>query len=80
MELAPPLTPAELALLGAVVFLAGLLLFAPVVGAFDDRIHAPEDLPERGRELVGAFPRFPGDQAGSFRSRGPAQRRGSGRP
>lgn len=80
VELAPPLTPAELALLGAVVFFAGLLLFAPVVGAFDDRIHAPEDLPERGRELVGAFPRFPGDQAGSFRSRGPAQRRGSGRP
>jgi hypothetical protein len=70
VAIAPPLTPSELALLGLGAFLVALLLVAPVVGAFDDRLYDAEDLVEHGLELVGAFPRFPGDEAGAGRSRG----------
>lgn len=66
---APRLGSGELALRAAITFLVALLLLAPLLGAFDDRIYAPSDLADVGPGLVGAFPRFPGDQAGSFQAR-----------
>lgn len=66
---APPLTPGQLARRAAVALAIALLLTVPVVGAFDDRIHAPGDLAARGLPVFGALPRFPGDEAGSYRAR-----------
>ncbi len=63
------LTPLQLAARGAVVFAMALLLIVPIVGAFDDRIYAPEDLAAHGLPLFGAVPQFPGDDAGSCRAR-----------
>ena len=65
----PRLTPRQLAYLGGFVLAIALLLTVPVLGAFDDRIYGPEDLSARGLPLFGALPRFPGDDAGSYRSR-----------
>jgi hypothetical protein len=66
---APPLTPFQLVRRAGIVFLLALLLTAPVVGAFDDRIYAREDLRAAGLPLFGALPRFPGDDAGAYRTR-----------
>ena len=70
VAITPPLGPSELALLGLGAFLVALLLVAPVVGAFDDHLYDVDDLAEHGLGLVGAFPRFPGDEACAGRSRG----------
>ncbi|HEY6005014.1 MAG TPA: hypothetical protein VIV57_19205 [Anaeromyxobacter sp.] len=71
---APRLTAVELALRAALIFGAVLTVTATVVGAFDDRIYAPQDLAAWGLPLFGALPRFPGDDAGSYRARAPAGR------
>jgi hypothetical protein len=63
------LTPWEMAALAPLVFALALLLVAPVVGAFDDRVYAAEDLELRGLPLLGALSRFPGDDQGSYRAR-----------
>jgi hypothetical protein len=70
----PPLTPLQLALRAAFAFGIVLLLTVPVVGAFDDRIYAPEDLTAFGLPLFGALPRFPGDDACSYSARTSAGR------
>lgn len=66
---APRLPLPQLALRSGIVFAFLLLLTASVVGAFDDRIYAPEDLVACGVPTFGALPRFPGDDAGSYRAR-----------
>jgi len=71
---APRLAPAQLARRSAIAFVLLLLLIAPVIGAFDDRIYAPEDLAASGLPSFGALPRFPGDDAGSYRERTLAHR------
>jgi hypothetical protein len=71
---APKLTALELALRAAVILVAVLALTATVVGAFDDRVYAPQDLAAWGLPLFGALPRFPGDDAGSYRARASAGR------
>ena len=50
------------------MFLLIVGLLVPVVGTFDDRIYAPRTA-SRGLPLFGAVPRFPGDEAGSYRER-----------
>lgn len=65
----PRLTPLQLASFGGLALAIALLLTVPVLGAFDDRVYVPEDLAARGLPLFGALPRFPGDDAGSYRSR-----------
>jgi hypothetical protein len=80
VEVTAPLTLPTLAYLGVVAFLAALLLVAPVVGAFDDHLYAAEDLADHGLGLVAAFPPFPGDQAGAWRSRGLLPDRKGGGP
>ncbi|HKA89865.1 MAG TPA: hypothetical protein VKE22_19525 [Haliangiales bacterium] len=69
---APRLGTADFLRLGAIVFVIVLVLAVPIVGAFDDRVYAPEDLRARGIALFGALPRFPGDDVGSYRARGRA--------
>ncbi len=66
---APQLTHFQLVCRAALVLTIVLLLTVPLVGAFDDRIYAPEDLAARGLPLFGALPRFPGDDAGSYGAR-----------
>jgi hypothetical protein len=71
---APRLTGAELALRASAIFAAALLVTATVVGAFDDRIYAPQDLEAWGLPVFGALSRFPGDDAASYRARASAGR------
>ena len=71
---APRLTVLELALRAGVIFAAALAVTATVAGALDDRIYAPQDLAAWGLPLFGALPRFPGDDAGSYRARASAGR------
>jgi hypothetical protein len=71
---APRLTGLELALRAALIFAAVVAVTATVAGAFDDRIYAPQDLAAWGLPLFGALPRFPGDDAGSYRARASAGR------
>ncbi len=66
---APYLTSFQLARRVTLVFAIAMLLTLPVVGAFDDRVYAPEDLEGRGLPFFGALPRFLGDDAGSYRAR-----------
>lgn len=75
-SLAPPLGPAELALRAAAILAVASLLAAVIVGAFDDRIYAPEDLAVRGVRVFGALSRFPGDDVGPWPARAGA--RGAG--
>ena len=72
VALAPPLTPLDLARRGLVVFVVVAVLAIPVAGVFDDRIYTPADLASRGLPCFGSLERFPGDDAGSYRSRVPA--------
>ncbi len=66
---APRLGLVRLALYGLALLGIAILLAAPVVGAFDDRIYAPADLASWRLPLVGAFPGFAGDDAGTYRQR-----------
>jgi len=67
----------RLAMIGVAVFLILLPLCAVAVGAFDSRIHDPEDVQRLGLEVVGHVPRFAGFGVGSMRSRRAAERRRS---
>lgn len=71
---APPLKPIQLMFRATLIFAATLLVTAVVVGAFDDRVYAPDDLAAWRLPLFGTLPRFPGDEAGSYRSRMHAER------
>jgi hypothetical protein len=66
---APRLTWPQLARRAAIVFVLALLLSTPVVGAFDDRLYAVADLTVRDVPVLGALPRFPGDDVGPYRAR-----------
>jgi hypothetical protein len=66
---APRLGTFQLARLMAVMFVLTLLLIAPVIGAFDDRVYAPTDLAASGLPLFGALPAFPGDDVASYDER-----------
>jgi hypothetical protein len=68
------LTSLQLAFRAALIFAAVLFVTATVVGAFDDRVYAPDDLAAWGLPLFGTLPRFPGDDAGSYRARMSAER------
>ena len=61
------LTPLKLAALGTVAFAITLLITLLVVGSFDDRVYAPEDLAIHGIPVFGALARFPGDDAWTYR-------------
>lgn len=76
VEFAPRLTPSELAVRGAVVLVFLLVAAASFVGAFDDRVYAPEDLVVRGLPPLGALVRFPGDDVDSYRARAAVRRSG----
>jgi hypothetical protein len=65
----PPLTPFQLVRFAALVLAMALVLATATVGAFDDRIYAPEDLAASGLPLFGVVPRFPGDDVGSYQAR-----------
>jgi hypothetical protein len=65
----PALTRLELARFAGLTFLFALGLAILMIGAFDDRVYAAEDLTARGMPLFGTLPRFPGDEAGSCRPR-----------
>ncbi len=65
----------RLAMIGLAAFLIFLPLSAVAVGAFDSRIHDPEDVQRLGLEVVGHVPRFPGFGVGSLRGRRAAERR-----
>jgi hypothetical protein len=65
----------RLAMIGLACFLIFLPLSAVAVGAFDSRIHDPEDVQRLGLEVVGHVPRFPGFGVGSMRGRRDAERR-----
>lgn len=76
----PPPPPEEgkairLAMIALAVFLILLPLCAVGVGAFDSRIHDPEDVQRLGLEVVGHVPRFAGFEVGSLRSRRGVERR-----
>jgi hypothetical protein len=79
---APPPAGKEirLAMIGLACFLILLPLCAVAVGAFDSRIHDPEDVQRLGLEVVGHVPRFGGFGVGSMRSRRAAERRRTGFP
>jgi capsular polysaccharide biosynthesis protein len=79
----PPPPPEQgkefrLAMVGLACFLIFLPLCAVAVGAFDSRIHDPEDVQRLGLEVVGHVPRFPGFGVGSLRGRRAAERRRTG--
>jgi hypothetical protein len=76
----PPLPPEQgkeirLAMVGLACFLVFLPLAAIAVGAFDQRLHDPEDVQRLGLSVVGHVPRFPGFNIGSLRARRAAERR-----
>jgi len=71
VSLSPRLTALKLVFRCVVAFAVALLLAIPALGAFDDRLYAPEDLLPHGIAVFGLLPRFPGDQAGSGGARAP---------
>ncbi len=78
-ERAPPPPPEgkeiRLAIIGVAVFVILLPLCAVAVGAFDSRIHDPEDVQRLGLQVVGHVPGFAGFGIGSLSSRRAAERR-----
>lgn len=61
------LTPLKLAALGTLAFSVALFFTLLFVGSFDDRVYAPPDLASYGLPVFGALPRFPGDDAWTYR-------------
>jgi hypothetical protein len=61
------LTPLKLAALGTLAFGVALFFTLLFVGSFDDRVYAPVDLASQGLPVFGALPRFPGDDAWTYR-------------
>jgi hypothetical protein len=66
---APPLTSPQTARLAMVTFAILMMLAVPIVGAFNDRIYSTGDLAFHSFPVFGEVGRFPGDEAGAFRSR-----------
>jgi hypothetical protein len=64
-----------LAMVIAVVGTGSLLGAAMVLGAFDSRIHEPDDAIRLGLPVLGHVPGFAGDNVGSMRSRSAAPTR-----
>ena len=54
----------------AVVATGALVGSALVLGAFDSRIHDPDDVTRLGLPMFGSVPAFPGDRIGSLAARG----------
>lgn len=52
------------------VFFGSLVAFSLLVGAFDSRIHEPEDVTRLGLPVLGQVPDFPGQTVGSLEKRG----------
>ncbi|MEZ4360884.1 MAG: hypothetical protein R3B48_11945 [Kofleriaceae bacterium] len=52
------------------VFFGGLVAFSLLVGAFDSRLHEPEDVARLGLPVLGQVPNFPGQGTGALRQRG----------
>jgi 8-oxo-dGTP pyrophosphatase MutT (NUDIX family) len=69
VAVAPSLNPWQLAGLGAIALVIALALAALLVGVFDDRVYGAADLTSHGLPAFGELPRFPGDDAGSYRAR-----------
>ena len=64
-----------LVMIVVVVGLGSLLGSALVVGAFDSRVHDPDDVERLGLAVLGHVPGFPGDHVGSLHARGAARAR-----
>lgn len=52
------------------VFFGAMVAVALLVGAFDSRLHEPEDVSRLGLPVLGQIPDFPGQSIGSLRHRG----------
>lgn len=57
------------ALSATFVFFGALVAFSLLVGAFDSRLHEPEDVSRLGLPVLGQVPNFPGQTIGSLRRR-----------
>jgi uncharacterized protein involved in exopolysaccharide biosynthesis len=64
-----------LVMVAAVVGTGALLGSALVLGAFDSRVHEPDDVARLGLPMLGHVPGFPGDNVGSMRTRSAAPSR-----
>ena len=64
-----PLRGLALLGVGGLVFLTGLPVLAVLVGGFATRIHRAADVAATRFPLLGAVPRFQGDDEGSYRAR-----------
>jgi hypothetical protein len=73
----PPRTTMQVARLTLSTFVAVLVVTAMMLGGLDRGIYSPSDLESQGIPVLGAMPRFSGDNVGSFRDR--SKRRGWGR-
>ncbi|MCA9676708.1 MAG: hypothetical protein H6709_04400 [Kofleriaceae bacterium] len=62
-------------IVGVVLFVILLPVVAIFYGAFDSRVHDPEDVDRIGLPVLGHVPTFPGDKVGSLRGRGVRGRR-----
>lgn len=69
VALSPKLGLRQLAQRAVLVLLLSLLLTGTVVGSLDGRVYTAEDLAVRGLPCLGELPAFPGDDAGSHRTR-----------
>jgi hypothetical protein len=65
----------SVALAVSCVFFASLVAVSMLVGAFDPRIHEPEDVSRLGLPVLGQVPNFPGQSNGSLRQRLPHRHR-----
>jgi capsular polysaccharide biosynthesis protein len=52
------------------VFFGALVSVSALVGAFDSRLHEPEDVSRLGLPVLGQVPDFPGQTVGSLEQRG----------
>jgi hypothetical protein len=62
-------------LVTAVVGTGALLGSALLLGAFDSRVHEPDDVARLGLPVLGHLPGFAGDNVGSMRTRSAAAAR-----
>ena len=64
-----------LVMVAAVVGTGALLGSALLLGAFDSRVHEPDDVARLGLPMLGHVPGFAGDNVGSMRTRSAAPSR-----
>jgi capsular polysaccharide biosynthesis protein len=64
-----------LVLIAAVIGVGVLLGASVFLGAFDSRVHDPEDVSRLGLPVLGHVPGFAGDNVGSLQARGARRRR-----